>query len=243
MTGPVTPRHDVQWTPAKIGAFWDFVSSVAAQAEQYFTHTAGPSVAHHAASLVPLADKDVLDFGCGPGHLFPHLARAAPTMRYVGMDFSPGSIAELEQRWRGRPQFAGGAVLEFPVKAERQFDAIVCCEVVEHLDDATLEQVCDAFARLLRKGGRLYLTTPNAEVLDRNKVMCPDCGAVFHRWQHQRSWDARTLVAQLAKHGFVEPRTFELVYAPSWARARAVTLLRKARGLPLPNLCYVGTKA
>jgi 2-polyprenyl-3-methyl-5-hydroxy-6-metoxy-1,4-benzoquinol methylase len=236
-------RHDVDWTPEKIGRFWDFISSVEAQAELYFAHGAGPGLAKHVDTEIGLAGKDVLDFGCGPGHLFPHLAKQAPTMRYFGLDFSPGSIEQLRARWGTGAQFAGGASIErFPVDLGRQFDVIVCSEVIEHLDDPTLEGVCSSFSNLLRPGGTLYLSTPNDEVLDRNKVMCPDCGAVFHRWQHQRSWNARSLVAQLARHGFVQPRTQELVYAGSWARQRLLTTARRLLGQPLPNLCYIGTK-
>lgn len=236
-------RHDVQWTPEKIGRFWDFVSSIEAQAQLYFTYGAGAGVAKHVASVVDLGGKDVLDFGCGPGHLFPHLVKQAPDVRYFGLDFSQGSIDELMKKWGKARQFAGGAAIgDFPVALDRQFDVIVCCEVIEHLDDPTLEQVCEAFFRLLRPGGRIYLATPNAEDLERAKVMCPDCGAVFHRWQHMRSWNARTLTAQMAKHGFTAHRTFELVYTGSWARTRLLSTARKALGKSLPNLCYVGIK-
>lgn len=237
-------RHDVEWTPAKIGAFWDFVSSIEAQAEMYFTHGVGNGVAQHIARTVSLAHRTVLDFGCGPGHLFPHLARQSSTMRYFGLDFSAGSIDQLARKWGTHRQFAGGAAIgSFPVTLAREFDVVVCCEVIEHLDDPTLEQVCETFARLLRKGGTLYLATPNDENLDKSRVMCPDCGAVFHRWQHMRSWTARSLVAQMAKHGFVNHQTHELVYANHWVKSRLLTRARRALGQPLPNLCYVGTRA
>jgi 2-polyprenyl-3-methyl-5-hydroxy-6-metoxy-1,4-benzoquinol methylase len=241
---PVIPhRHAVEWTPDKIGAFWDFVSSIESQAQMYFTYGAGAGVAKHIASVIDLAGASVLDFGCGPGHLFPHLVKQAPDVRYFGLDFSEGSIEQLTKKWGGEKQFAGGAAIgDFPVKLDREFDVVVCCEVIEHLDDATLEHVCDAFFRLLKKGGRLYLATPNAEDLERNQVMCPDCHAVFHRWQHLRSWNARSLVAQMTKHGFTGHRTHELVYTGSWARTRLLTAARKALGKPLPNLCYVGTR-
>jgi 2-polyprenyl-3-methyl-5-hydroxy-6-metoxy-1,4-benzoquinol methylase len=237
-------RHAVEWTPEKIGAFWDYVSSIEAQSERYFTKSVGNGVARHVAQVVPLAGRTVLDFGCGPGHLFPHLARHAPTSRYFGLDFSPNSIEELKRKWGAHPQFAGGAAIgSFPVTLEREFDVIVCCEVIEHLDDETLEHVCAAFARLLRKGGTLYLSTPNDENLDANSIMCPDCGGTFHRWQHLRSWNARSLVAQLARHGFVGHRTEALIYGNNWLRAQVSTRARRALGRPLPNLCYVGTRA
>lgn len=236
-------QHDVVWTGEKIGAFWDFVSSVESQAQLYFTQLAGNGVAHHLARTVDLRGQRVLDFGCGPGHLFPHLVRHAPTARYFGVDFSAHSIDELRRRWGRHPQFAGGAALAgFPFALARRFDVIVCCEVIEHLDDPTLEQVCAAFAELLHPGGTLYLTTPNSEDLSQQHVRCPDCGGVFHRWQHQRSWNASTLGAQMARHGFAQQRTEELAYAGSWARMRLLSTARRALGRPLPNLCYVGTR-
>lgn len=235
--------HDVVWTGDKIGSFWNFVSSVEAQAQLYFAAIAGNGVAADIARTIDLRDRSVLDFGCGPGHLLPHLARHAPRHRYVGLDFSEGSIAQLTRRWGHLPQFDGGAVITgFPLALDRQFDVIVCCEVIEHLDDATLEQVCQELARLLKKGGTLYLATPNAENLDQQRVMCPDCGGVFHRWQHMRSWNARTLVAQMARHGFVDHRTRELVYAGNWTKAQLLTRVRRALHQPMPNLCYIGTR-
>ncbi len=43
----------------------------------------------------------------------------------------------------------------------RQFDAIICTEVLEHIRDD--RSVCLTFFELLKPGGCLYITTPNAE--------------------------------------------------------------------------------
>lgn len=235
-------RHNVEWTPEKIGTYWDFISATT-QPENYFTYAAGAAVASHVAREVALTGRDVLDFGCGPGHLFRHLVKRAPTIRYFGMDFSPGSVEHLRRQWGTQPQFIGAAAVgSFPVTLDRTFDVIVCCEVIEHLDDTTLEHVCAAFTRLLRPGGTLYMTTPNNEDLTRNATMCPDCGATFHRWQHMRTWNARSLVAQMARHGFTNHRTLELVYGKNWLHSELVTRARRAMGKPQPNLCYIGTR-
>ncbi|MBK9034485.1 MAG: class I SAM-dependent methyltransferase [Myxococcales bacterium] len=236
-------RHDVVWTPEKIGSYWDFISATT-RPENYFTYAVGAVVARHVAREVPLAGRSVLDFGCGPGHLFRHMVKAAPTMKYFGMDFSAGSIEQLERQWGTHAQFSGGAAIDgFPITLDRQFDVIVCCEVIEHLDDPTLEHVCELFARVLRPGGTLYLTTPNDEDMSRNTTMCPDCGATFHRWQHMRTWNARSLVAQLARHGFTDHRAIELAYAPNWLQSQLLTRARQVLGRPQPNLCYIGTRA
>lgn len=235
--------HRVQWTDSKIAAFWDHVASIESQASLYFTQTAGESVARHLAERVDLADKTVLDFGCGPGHLFPHLVKVAPTARYYGVDFSPHSVEDLIRAWGRHPQFAGGTTVGAPpVAFDRDFDVIVCCEVIEHLDQDAFDEIAAAFARHLRPGGKLYLTTPNAEDLSVQEVMCPDCGGVFHRWQHQRAWTARSLAAAFARHGFVDHRTETLIYGASWLRARVTTHARRMLRQPLPNLCYLGTR-
>jgi 2-polyprenyl-3-methyl-5-hydroxy-6-metoxy-1,4-benzoquinol methylase len=217
--------HEVVWTGDKIGAFWNFVSSVEAQAQFYFAAIAGNGVATDIARTIDLRDRSVLDFGCGPGHLFPHLARHAPTPsllrpRLLAQD----SIEELKRKWGAHPQFAGGAAIgSFPVTLEREFDVIVCCEVIEHLDDETLEHVCAAFARLLRKGGTLYLSTPNDENLDANSIMCPDCGGVVpplaaHAERGTRARSSRRWRATASSITGTE----ELVYAGNWTKRAAV---------------------
>lgn len=234
--------HQVQWTPDKVGAFWDHVAEIESQADQYFTRIAGASVAHHLAQRIDLAHKTVLDFGCGPGHLFPHLVRAAPTARYFGVDFSPRSVDELDRTWGHHRQYLGSSALSFPVTLDRRFDVVVCCEVIEHLDDVMLDKVSTALSQLLRPGGRLYLTTPNSEDLSAQQVMCPDCGGRFHRWQHQRAWTARSLAAHFSRYGLTGHRTEALTYTASPVRGQVETTVRRLLRQSLPNLCYVGTR-
>jgi SAM-dependent methyltransferase len=44
--------------------------------------------------------------------------------------------------------------------AEYQFDAILCTEVLEHIRDD--RSICEKFFQLLKPGGVLHITTPNA---------------------------------------------------------------------------------
>jgi 2-polyprenyl-3-methyl-5-hydroxy-6-metoxy-1,4-benzoquinol methylase len=236
-------KHDVLWTTEKIEAFRDFVSTNQAQAEMYFTRGAGAGVASHIARSVGLQGKSLLDFGCGPEYLYPHLARLAPSMRYFGLDYSQQAIDQLLRSSSGQPQFAGaGTIGSLPVQLEQQYDVIVAIEVIEHLDDENLEQSCLKFSQLLKKGGKLYLSTPNDENLLKQSMMCPDCGGVFHRWQHTRSWNSQSIVAQMTKFGFSEHRTYEMVYSNNRVRAELTTRARRILGRPCPSLCYVGTK-
>lgn len=54
-----------------------------------------------------------------------------------------------------------GDLRKTPLPApDQEFDLIVCCEVIEHLNFNPLPLLRD-FRRLLRRGGALYLATPN----------------------------------------------------------------------------------
>lgn len=84
--------------------------------------------------------------------------------------------------------------------ADAQFDVVVMCEVVEHLEDDVLQATLAQVRRVLKAGGRLIGTLPADENLLENRVVCPDCGKQFHRWGHVRSVDEARLRALLAAH-------------------------------------------
>jgi hypothetical protein len=92
--------------------------------------------------------------------------------------------------------------------------------------------------RTLKQGGFIVITTPNNENMEENKTMCPECGCVFHRWQHQRTFSAKSLELVLRNYGFVT----KIVKEIAWASP-----LRKLAGLvkPLPKngLIYIGQKS
>ena len=112
--------------------------------------------------LVPVAEKQVLEVGCGRGG-FTHLL-ASEGAKVCGVDFSASAL----QAATARPQsnrVAGGSIDWVQADAQhlpfddRAFDVVISCEMIEHLPDpvAALREM----ARVCRPGGLLYLTTPN----------------------------------------------------------------------------------
>ena len=110
-----------------------------------------------------LADRRVLEIACGRGGLACHLARSAHRpASLVAADFSPAAVA----KGRSHALATGLHGLQWSVSdlhacgvQSGSFDTVISCESIEHLDRP--RQACDEFARILKPGGRLYLTTPN----------------------------------------------------------------------------------
>ena len=105
----------------------------------------------------------------------------------------------------GHDRFKGvshirGLPTEFP---DHHFDAVLLLEVVEHLTDEHLNGRLNEVFRLLKPGGVVVITTPNDEDLSVAAKHCPECGAIFHEWQHVRSWNATTLAGHMGGFGFV----------------------------------------
>lgn len=108
--------------------------------------------------------KDVLDLGCGRG-LFLDLLKEGG-IHPVGVDGSAEAVAECLER--GHEDTHVGNVLEFletMFEEGRKFDGVFCSHLIEHLPGRAAIQLIVHSARILRPGGRLLISTPNAENL------------------------------------------------------------------------------
>jgi hypothetical protein len=92
--------------------------------------------------------------------------------------------------------------------------------------------------RLLAPGGCVVATAPNGEELVLERVRCPDCGATFHRWQHQRALTPESLAALFGRFEVVCSEG--LHWKAGGLRSRAARLLGRVG--PAPHLLYVGRR-
>ena len=107
----------------------------------------------------PLAGKQVLEVGCGAGDFAAHLAREGAEVTAV--DFSCTVIGIARERTaagHAKVCFSTADAQNLPFAAE-SFDLVFSCECLEHLPDP--QQALREMARVLRRGGRLVLTTEN----------------------------------------------------------------------------------
>jgi SAM-dependent methyltransferase len=191
--------HKVEWTEQKVRDFWHV--NHANFARRRYSQQVGPALARLIDRNVP-SGSVVLDYGCGKGDLLRVLD--ASRYRLLGTDYE---VPEGFSRFDGDVGAAAGGQRYFVDEGQMEslrgkVDAILLIEVVEHLDDATLDGVLARVEALLRPDGSMLVTTPNREDLAYNTVNCPDCGCIFHRVQHVRSWTAAALTERLARNRF-----------------------------------------
>lgn len=82
----------------------------------------------------------------------------------------------------------------------RTFDYVIASEVLEHLSASQRAVALAEIARVLSASGCLLVTVPYQENLALNEVICPDCGKLFHRWGHQKSFTRQSLSDELRVH-------------------------------------------
>jgi SAM-dependent methyltransferase len=100
-----------------------------------------------------VAPRSVLEVGCGEGHLAQHLVTRAPRpAQFVACDVDLGVVRPDLDPLVG---LARASVYDLPF-ADRSFDLIVCCEVLEHLRDP--ERGLAEVARVA--AGAVLLSTP-----------------------------------------------------------------------------------
>jgi 2-polyprenyl-3-methyl-5-hydroxy-6-metoxy-1,4-benzoquinol methylase len=172
--------------------------------------------------------ESILDFGCGPGYLLDHLLKFKGLKgKLYALEFSKESIHQVNMKFSNHPHFGRAEYIQnLPCSFEdHSMDVVISIEVVEHLTDGQLRGTFKEFYRMLKPGGYAVITTPHNENLDLNKTICPECGLVFHRWQHIKTWTPQSLKNILSESGF----KIELVQATYFQSARARWLNRILR--------------
>jgi SAM-dependent methyltransferase len=155
---------------------------------------------------------------------------------------APESTAQLAARASGQAGYGGVEHLTgLPMQCDTgRYDAAFLVEVVEHVDDNYLKPILAEMARVLKPDGQLVISTPNHEDLTQSMRLCPECGAVFHEWQHVRAWHADSLTDYVARFGFRPQRVAPVdFFARGPHRAALNGLRRMVHGTHKPHLLGV----
>jgi hypothetical protein len=107
---------------------------------------------------------------------------------------------------------------------------------VEHLLDDELRPLIAEVRRSLRPDGSVVVVAPNEEKLQIGETVCPDCGCMFRRLQHVRSWTAGGLAAFMSECGFETVAATPWYLDQRWWKSRLITTAARTLGKRLPTL-------
>jgi len=180
-----------------------------------------------------LAGKTALDVGCGGGYLTEEIARLG--FAATGVDPSEPSLRAASAHAGDQGlgiRYVRGAGEDLPFETGA-FDAVFCCDVLEHVRD--LDRVVSEIARVLKPGGVFYYDTINRTLLSR-LVAIKICQE-WKRWAFMpprlHVWGMfikpRELRAVLARNGLEWHRHRGLVPGVSWLKLPGY-LRKRARG-------------
>lgn len=123
--------------------------------------------------------RRILDVGTGEGQLARRLCRNEPAPRLVvGLDPFTAQLANAAAKGGG-PRFVKGKGEALPF-AGGSFDAIACCLVIEHAEDA--DALMAEVARVLAPGGRFLL------LVNHPVVQGPGSGFIDDQVLGERYW-------------------------------------------------------
>jgi 2-polyprenyl-3-methyl-5-hydroxy-6-metoxy-1,4-benzoquinol methylase len=107
----------------------------------------------------------IMEIGIGHGLMCNMALSTLMNCHYTGLDISPSSLSYARGLWQANGIDLGSTVVEVadavtwvpPAGADGVWDAVICCEVLEHVESP--ETVLEAIGRSLSKEGTAFITT------------------------------------------------------------------------------------
>lgn len=166
-------------------------------------------------SLLPPEAKTVLDVGCGRGDV---LSRLNGKVLAFGCDLSHRGLMHVG----GKVALARAEHLPF---RNASFDLVLCSEVLEHLTEDHMLEVCREMIRVARH--YIVITVPNREDLLFMMIKCRNCRKSYHAYGHLRSFTCeslRNLLPQLAVRRILHSGHHIRRPGPGWIKLRTNVL-------------------
>lgn len=123
-------------------------------------HDINPLRANYIDQFSPVAEKHLIDVGCGGGILAESLAQRGAIVTGIDMGEAPLTVARLHALEMGVTlTYERTTAEEKAATHAAQFDIVTCMEMLEHVPDPS--SVIKACATLVKPGGDCYFSTLN----------------------------------------------------------------------------------
>jgi 2-polyprenyl-6-hydroxyphenyl methylase/3-demethylubiquinone-9 3-methyltransferase len=123
-------------------------------------HDINPLRVNYISQHINLAEKRVLDIGCGGGILAEALAHHGATVTAIDKAEASLSVAKLHLLESQLDiSYLDSTAEEFAEAQPAQFDVVTCLEMLEHVPDPS--SVVAACQRLVKPGGLVFFSTIN----------------------------------------------------------------------------------
>lgn len=123
-------------------------------------HEINPLRANYIDRLSPVAEKKVIDIGCGGGILSEALTLRGAEVTGIDMGEAPLGVAELHALENNLTiEYKKITAEEIAEQRAGQYDVVTCMEMLEHVPDPA--KIVEACAKLCKPGGHLYFATIN----------------------------------------------------------------------------------
>lgn len=123
-------------------------------------HDMNPVRTNYIDARSALAEKKVLDVGCGGGILTEAMAQRGAQVTGLDLGEAPLKVARDHARQSGLTiDYRCISVEELAEQQPEQYDIVTCLEMLEHVPNPA--SVVAACARLLKPGGSAYFSTIN----------------------------------------------------------------------------------
>lgn len=123
-------------------------------------HDINPLRANYIDQRSPVAQRKILDVGCGGGILAESLAHRGAEVTGIDMGEAPLAVGRLHALETGvKVDYRCITAEDLAQEAAQAFDIVTCLEMLEHVPDPA--SVVNACAQLVKTGGDVYFSTIN----------------------------------------------------------------------------------
>ena len=130
----------------------------------------------------------------------------------------------------------------FFAKNHSAFDCVFLIECLEHILPEENQKFFHRISALVAPQGKIIITVPNKEDFEKSKCVCPNCGAVFHKYQHMTQWNSETIINFANLAGFKCLACKETAFTGFRFLNFPFALAHKFYYGYKPNLIYIGQK-